>query len=452
MMGAVVLFITSDKEGKASEFVKRNVVALLLVILSFMIRTEVCIMLMPFLLLAGFIKWGREEKIFTAVNFKKYFALIGLAILGMTAVYSIDKVAYSGSDWTSFRTFFDARTNLYDFYELPEYDENEEFYNSIGLSKESYTLLENYNFALDESIDSWMLKSISDYQKENAGVSNSLSNTFGFVSKNNIKEALWLYKEHLLSSGEPVDSLIIFLYIVCIVFMVAKKGDNKYYVDILGIILLMLIRSVLWLYLYMVERPIDRVTVPLLMLEMCILMTFVLEKIRVNFNKRAIFGIVVAFIIVFAFVTYDSWKAVGSEMDMRAIADARWNALMEYCLENESNYYVIDVYSATSYNGASYSEKIFENVDSSYKNYDICGGWTAKSPLMRQKLSVMGIKYIQSALYTGKAYFIAACDKDITWLNRYYNNRGYNVSPICIDTIYTDNNEAAFMVYKIEER
>jgi hypothetical protein len=64
----------------------------------------------------------------------------------------------------------------------------------------------------------------------------------------------------------------------------------------------------------------------------------------------------------------------------------------------------------------------------------------------------MGLKYIQSALYTQKAYFIAACDKDLTWLSGYYQNRGYNVAPISIDTIYTEYNEAAFTVYRIEGR
>jgi hypothetical protein len=147
----------------------------------------------------------------------------------------------------------------------------------------------------------------------------------------------------------------------------------------------------------------------------------------------------------------ESWSKLNIETNLRTVADQRWNALEQYCAQNSDNYYVVDVYSSTSYNGASYSEKIFKNVDNSYKNYDVCGGWTAKSPLMRQKLSVMGLKYIQSALYTQKAYFIAACDKDLTWITSYYKKRGYNVEPLKIDTIYTDNGEEAFAVYKLGE-
>jgi hypothetical protein len=303
-----------------------------------------------------------------------------------------------------------------------------------------------------------MLKTISDYQRENAGVSNELSNTFGFVSKNNIKEALWLYERHLmsevlrLSDSDFIEYMVVFLYIICILFATLKKYGNKSCVNIVEIILLMFIRSVLWLYLFMVDRVLDRVTIPLLMMEMCILMVFILRSCKNEINGRLKFIMGTAFLMIPVLLMTESWGSIKTEMELRAQADSRWNALMNYCEENDDNYYVVDVYSSTSYNGVPYSEKIFENVDNSYKNFDICGGWVAKSPLMRQKLSVMGLKYIQSALYNKKAYFIAECDKDLTWLNRYYNNRGYNVATICTDIIYTDSNEAAFMVYRIEER
>jgi hypothetical protein len=175
-------------------------------------------------------------------------------------------------------------------------------------------------------------------------------------------------------------------------------------------------------------------------------------SLRVDISAGLKAAVCVLIVIVPLILSVGSWSSVNTEMTLRADADERWNALMSYCAANDSSYYVIDVYSATSYNGASYSEKIFKNVDNSYKNFDICGGWTAKSPLVRQKLSVMGLKYIQSALYTQKAYFIAAGDKDLTWLSKYYQNRGYDVAPVWVDTIYTQNSEEAFRVYRIEGR
>ncbi|MDE7207125.1 MAG: hypothetical protein K2N90_08230, partial [Lachnospiraceae bacterium] len=184
MMCAIFLFITSDSRNKKG----KNAIPLLLVVLAFMIRTEVCLMLMPFVLYAGLFQWASEEKIFMGANFRKYLLLIGGVLLGMLAVFSLNMLAYHGNEWSSFRDFFDARTKLYDFYEIPGYEQNKEFYETVGLSRESYTLLENYNFALDESIDTWLLESMAEHQK------GQLNNTFGFVSKNSVREALWLYK------------------------------------------------------------------------------------------------------------------------------------------------------------------------------------------------------------------------------------------------------------------
>ncbi len=211
MAGAVFLFLTAPGTDKPSVFFRRNLLPLFLVVLSFLIRTEVCVMLLPFLLFAGLLRWCGEERFFTAVNFRKYITLIVTALLCLAAVYSLDMLAYRGSDWASFRRFFDARTKLYDFYGLPGYEENRAFYESVGLSRESYTLLENYNFALDESIDTWRLDAIVAYQEQLAKDGGGLHDTLGFVSRNSLREALWKYKDQLqnnVSLASASDTLL----------------------------------------------------------------------------------------------------------------------------------------------------------------------------------------------------------------------------------------------------
>lgn len=133
-------------------------------------------------------------------------------------------------------------------------------------------------------------------------------------------------------------------------------------------------------------------------------------------------------------------QRVSQEYGNRAVADAQWNTLMDYCRKNGNNYYVIDVYSSTSYQGVSYSEKLFRNVDNSCKNFDICGGWAAKSPLTRQKLGAYHLKDIQSALCNGngtvtKTYFVSNEDRQPDWLIRYYEKRGIHINPECIEKV-----------------
>lgn len=462
MAGALFLFLTAPKTDKPSVFFRRNLLPLLLVVLSFLIRTEVCIMLMPFLLLAGLVKWCGEDRFFTIMNFRKYITLIVTALLCMTAVYSIDMVAYRGSEWTNFRRFFDARTKLYDFYGIPGYEDNREFYESVGLSQESYMLLENYNFALDESIDTWRLESIVAYQEQLAGESGGLHDTFGFVSKNSVREALWKYRDQLQRGIPLAGAAVIVMYLLYGVLCIVPARGKQRAACILKVLCILAVRSVLWMYLCMVDRVLDRVTTPLLVTELVMLVSFFICDFPERDNKGAFHKLktltgVLCIVGVLAMLVANQWK-VKEEYDRRAAADARWNAMMDYCRKNGNNYYIIDVYSSTSYQGAPYSEKMFTDVDNSYKNFDICGGWAAKSPLARQKVERYHFRDIQSALCGGRtggqarAYFVADVDKDLDWLVQYYAKRGIAIELRRIDQIWTGAGKPAFDVYGLAKK
>ena len=144
MATAILLYLTGEEKELPRQNLKQNIASIFLVILSFMIRTEMCIMLLPFLVLSGFCKWMSNEKIFTVQNIKRYLYLIGTALIGMTVVLALDKLSIATSEeceaWQAFREFFDERTTLYDFYGIPSYEEHAAFYEMIGCSEESYSL------------------------------------------------------------------------------------------------------------------------------------------------------------------------------------------------------------------------------------------------------------------------------------------------------------------------
>ncbi len=459
MAGAVFLFLTAPRADKPSVFFRQNLQPLFLVLLSFLIRTEVCIMLLPFLLLAGLVKWCGEDRFFTSVNLRKYITLIVTAFLCFAAVYSLDLVAYRGSEWVSFRKFFDARTKLYDFYGLPDYEDNRAFYESIGLSRESYTLLENYNFALDESIDTWRLEAIVAYQEQLAEEGRGLHDTFGFVSRNSVKQALWKYREQLQENLPPAGAAVILMYLLYLILCVAPAKGRRRAGAVLKIVSLLAVRSILWLYLCMVDRVLDRVTMPLLIMEFAVLTAFLIcdsatgsakdcagRRFRMAGAVSCLLCVVGALAALVA-----NQQSVRTEYGRRAAADERWEAMMDYCRKNGNNYYIIDVYSSTSYQGAPYSEKMFAGAGSAYKNFDLCGGWAAKSPLARQKLERHHLKDIQSALCSPKAgaYFIADAGKDLGWLAQYYAKRGIAIELRRVDQIRTGSAEPAFDVYEL---
>lgn len=458
MATAILLYLTGEEKELPRQNLKQNIASILLVILSFMIRTEMCIMLLPFLVLSGFCKWMSNEKIFTVQNIKRYLYLIGTALIGMTVVLALDKlsIATSGESeaWQAFREFFDERTTLYDFYGIPSYEEHAAFYEMIGCSEESYSLLQNYNFSLDESIDEHLLENVVDYQEKMAKTGCGLAMTAGMISKNSLSEAIWLYKEQLIHAKSGVYAyMLLAAYISFVLLAGGRKNSGCYW----KMALLLVIRSILWIYLFMVDRVLDRVTCPLLVAELMVLLGWIIqESIRVkpiakNFvyvKLQAIGTYSLLAICAFLACVMNAQK-LQSEYEARERINSRWESLLAYCAEHEDAYYAVDVYSSTSYEGISYSEKIYKNVDNSYRNFDICGGWLSKSPLMYEKLGKMQIETLEEALISkDNVYFVATPDKDLSWLVDYYAYKGKTVNPFKVDTIY-DNGAECFAVYHL---
>ncbi len=458
MATAILLYLTGEEKELPRQNLKQNIASIFLVILSFMIRTEMCIMLLPFLVLSGFCKWMSNEKIFTVQNIKRYLYLIGTALIGMTVVLALDKLSIATSEeceaWQAFREFFDERTTLYDFYGIPSYEEHAAFYEMIGCSEESYSLLQNYNFSLDESIDEYLLENVVNYQEKMAKTGCGLAMTAGMISKNSLSEAIWLYKEQLIHAKSGVYAyMLLAAYISFVLLAGGRKNSGCYW----KMALLLVIRSILWIYLFMVDRVLDRVTCPLLVAELMVLLGWIIqESIRVkpiakNFvyvKLQAIGTYSLLAICAFLACVMNAQK-LQSEYEARERINSRWESLLAYCAEHEDAYYAVDVYSSTSYEGISYSEKIYKNVDNSYRNFDICGGWLSKSPLMYEKLGKMQIETLEEALISkDNVYFVATPDKDLSWLVDYYVYKGKTVNPFKVDTIY-DNGAECFAVYHL---
>ena len=215
---ACFLVFSSERKDKVSDFWKEQIPAILLVILAFNVRSEMLLLMCPFIALTGILKWSEEKEILAKENWKKYLGLIGMIAVGMILSLLVDAVAYSGQDWKIFRDFFDARTKVYDYTWFPDYEQAEDFYRDLGVTPAKYELIENYNFGLDESIDAELLWSIADYA-EATGVKES------FVSK--MKGVVADYKWRTFhETDSPYNFLVLTAYGMVIALAVVFKDKS----------------------------------------------------------------------------------------------------------------------------------------------------------------------------------------------------------------------------------
>lgn len=455
---AAFLFYTTDITLPAKEFIKKNIPAVLMVSVAYLIRSEMLLLVLPMICVAGAAKWGSEQKIFTKEHAVKYLTVIGMILVGILIGQLTHMIAYGSKEWRTFTEFFNNRTELYDFQMPPSYEEHQAFYESIGLSEEEKILLDNYNFGMDEEIDEMMVGQIAEY----AGANKSAEKPF----MEKLPEKLTFYVYRLThgpgdtGSDYPWNYAVILGYIAVFLLAIPRKlsgdavqnaGMGRYVKNGLGVAwklaFLFVVRTLLWMYILMRDRDPERITHSLYLMELCILAAMVFTEWKQLWNKKtkqlsALF-VTIGFAALAIVILPSSVKQADAQQVEREETNAPYKELYQYLSsdENADNFYFIDVYSSVSY-----SEKMFEDVDNSLDNYDIMGGWACKSPLQKKKLQAFGISNMEQALKDMEnVYFVRRNTEDMQWLKAYYEGHGTPVEVTLVETV-----AEVFEIYEVK--
>ncbi len=442
---ATFLFVTTDSRLPAKEFIKKNILSILLVFLAYLIRSEMCLLVLPLVCVAGVVKWGSEEQIFCKENMVKYLTVIGGILAGILVGQGSHMLAYGSSEWSTFTEYFDNRTELYDFQTIPEYEQNREFYRSIGMTESERALLENYNFGLDEEIDEKLVGKVAEYaaatRKQDKPFGESLKAAFG----NYVRRTL--YGPSHNESDYPWNVIILFSYPAVLVTALLRK-EKKLPVRFFRIVwklgFLGVVRTALWLWLIMRERVPVRISHSMYLMELCILIGMLIlecKERQKNGKIVLISGVIYAFLGVL-FMGH-SIAVTDADVMQKAENNKRYEKLYHYLEqeENRDNFYFIDVYSSVLY-----TEKMFADVDNTLNNYDIMGGWACKSPLYRKKLAAFGITTMEEALVSMEnVYYLQEAGADTGWLVDYYADQGKTVTLASVEMPVEE-----FELYRVE--
>ena len=370
---------------------------------------------------------NKEEKKKVKVVYIRW-ALVLFA--GLIVCKGLDMAAYSSDSWSEFRDLFDARTELYDYQTIPEYEGNEEFYESIGLDETEVELLFNYNFGLDEEIDSKIMAQVAAYAKSIKEETPMPQRIKAAVSK-------YIYRFHHFGFQEgfeypqtdaPWNIIILIMYFGIFFAAITRRRSGIFAAVYLAV--LFVVRTLLWMYILVGERDPIRVTHGLMFSEMALLLGIILWNMKMSYWKLyAKTGILLSIIVLMCYMP-NAVNITRTEAAERDIVNASYNELYDYIDSNPDNFYWIDVYTSVSY-----SEKMFGDTDNSLDNYDILGGWASKSPLQETKLEAFGYTDIQSSLLSDNAYLVIQSDYSTDWLIAYYNNKGIQIVLDEADTI-----------------
>ena len=445
---AIFLFMTSEKGLPAKTFLCRNIPSVLLVILAFWLRTEMLLLLLPLVALAGLVHWLEEGKFWRKENYLKYGSVLGTILVGMVCGILIDAAAYRSPEWKSFRHFFDDRTRVYDYHlDMLTEGMHAEQLADLGFSESAQELLENYNFGLDESIDEYAMRRLADYADAYAEQNTDMRTL--------LSKKIEQYRYRILHLQDGVYGILTMigysmLFGSGIAVAVMYRGRNRFRF-LTEVLLLVAVRTALWLFIILRGRDPVRITHPLYLTEFAVIMGMAAlwlggaqqgemwflrertEKKRKNREKTicVIMGVWAAALLGMVPNCIESTR---QDIMQRQSANNEAQAIVKYCREHAESFYFEDVYSTVSF-----SQKMFADADNSPANYDIMGGWICKSPLYTQKLGNFGITSMADGLLYGEQVYMIMRDdlpeSSTEWLKNYYAEQGNFVTVSEVDRV-----------------
>lgn len=428
----IFLLITKQQYEDAKSTCLNNITAIILIILSYLIRENVFFMMLPFLAVSAIHILINNNK----NTFAKYIPIIIIFILSFLVFYSINKLAFSQESWKTYTDYNDARTRLYDFVNISKDNDAMDYY-SKALGYESsqdpdfisqYDLYRSYNILLSD-LNADRLNKLSDYE---------LSNKKSFYK--HFRDALYMYRQSFFSMPElqPLIYVIMAIYIIFLVIIFAYK-DLK---QILTIILLFIARSGVWCYIFWNNRYPKRVTYSLIYFELFILLAliFLMAKKHV---KRLILSDLLPMIFIITILAGSIYAMQNMTNDYKEIINqnAQDKVLYDYISKNPDSFYFIDVYASVNY-----TEPAFSYNDSLKDNYHILGGWMAKSPLLEKKLRQFNITNIKADIVNKDNIYLVLKDKLYNGITIKDYENWLNADFSLIDSIENDNDK--FLIYK----
>ena len=351
-----------------------NIVPIVLCIISFNIRSEMFWLMCPYMVAVALIKFIFDLSKKALRNLSEIAVVI---LVGVVFTFLIDTIAYSGSEWREYRRLFDARTEVYDFTGIPEYDTNEDFYESEGITREQWQLLVDYNYALDDNISADTLETIASYVRSGEAKD---ANGDPYTRANvGIKTAIGQYIRSIVDFTAdpmymPLRLIVTLLFIALIILSVlSRRGDTLF-----GLAVVFLCRSVPWIYFYYSGRPVERLSHPMFFIEAAILLTMLCQTKIGRLDKGLVYLTLILILVLCVVNLKTEWGDTAQQMREREEVNASYEKLCEHTMTTEG-YYLIDVYSTVDF-----TEKVFApQADKS--NQMLAGGWMAGCPLDAKK-------------------------------------------------------------------
>ena len=396
--------------------------------LAFSIRPNVFFMLLP---ATGLIYlW----KLIGKKQLDKLTITAPFMILAVTAcLFIINAAAYSQDGWKEFMEFFGHRTDIYDFYDLADYEERPELYEPYGIDQSEYDMIRVYNYTvLGDLPKEFFPEYLEAYQE--------MEKSEGITVTAKAADAVKTFAKDVMSNAYGLENTV--LFVAGAVLLVWLLWKRQY---LLAVYLLIQYAAMcaLWMYFTYWGRTIDRIQVSMSLIFLAVLLHVLYEmqaaeqgERKVNILwKNVITAAAGVCLLVMAVLNFRDYRFENIEKAHR-YEDVQ--TIKEYCAQNSDRLYYMDIATMTEL----YGRFTIKNTEPEYINYIQLGDWSAYCPHYEEKLKNHGVENVAESIMDENTYVIMLHNYQVQCMKDYLG-----VEESWEETIWGVN-DTAYAVYQ----
>lgn len=444
----IFYFATIKYQSSKLNLVLNYLAAFLMLWTAYAIRARTLFMLLPLAAAVFIYKFFYKKPAFKKANVIRMIIFPIILFIGLGGMELMHNAQYKSKEWQTFLSFNDARTTLYDFYGLPEYEGNEEFYESLNISEARQYMYEKYYLEFQDGVPDDALTQIADYRVREYAKK--------MPAGERIKETIKALPVNLtLKTYAPVNWICAASFIIILLVALMMKKWRVAIAVILGVITSL----IPWLWMIYMGKPTSRVTMGIWAADLLFAVALLIDNSEEigNYLKRKAeklsrglrTGIAVLFAVLAAAALTagiaGSYKKVHKTVDRSLDSGNIRSALEEWCEKSPEKLYICE---SEIVNGLGFNVR---KVDNKLQNLYWPGGWTAKMAQSKEIWNRFAIEDIEKGIIENRnVYLIAFRDTDVSYWFRFYRE---NYPAASLETVQEiELEETPFTIYQLQER
>ncbi|MCR5279493.1 MAG: hypothetical protein K6E19_08645 [Lachnospiraceae bacterium] len=377
---------------------------------SCLMRKNIFYTAIPLILFTGVFLFFSKKKLTRYIT--------GVCVLaGVLALcFLAESLAYSSPEWVEYVKYNEARSRIFDYEGLPDYESNKGLYDSLEISREEFTALSK-DFGLVKNVDSKKLEALADAsERMREG-----------VTKANFKERIWYqFRDEVdLWVRQPIGFFTVILWMITVVLIfadaLASRKGARILLAVFPIGTAVYYVAFVLLFIYLGRYP-DRVSVPfgyiIFAFSAGILAVTLKESPLWVLKSRKPAGFVlvlISILLILLNVKFIPGK-VKRGLANRVFIDAYIELTAktaEICREDPESIYFVNLRIANWETIDTAKDGFFDTP----ANFVPLVYWISGSPVHSEHLKLIGIDSPADALTDfDNVYYIAYEDYDLSWL------------------------------------